>query len=171
MPIQGSRPDMGLEAALELLEKGGALSGEVVLLSDGYRGRRARAVAAKLLERGFPVSVLAVGTAKGATIPTDAGIPLRSLAGDVVRAPAYIDSLRDIAAAGGGRFARATPGDDDDLNEVLLSPDLWQSTVDDPDRRLGVPKDGGPWLVLLLVPLGALAFRRGWLLVLSLIHI
>jgi Ca-activated chloride channel family protein len=166
IPVQGSRPDMGLEAAGELLNQGGALTGEVVLISDGYRGQRAAEAAAVLWQAGFPVSVIGVGTEGDVRIPTETG-PLRGLNGKVVSAPAFLAGLRSIAAAGGGRFAVAGESDDD-VETVLLSPDLWASSVDDPDRRLSVPKDGGPWLLLAVLPLAALGFRRGWLLVVAL---
>lgn len=165
IPVQGSRPDMGLQAAAELLHRGGALTGEVILISDGYRGHRAAEEAAALREQGFPVSVIGVGTQGDVPIPTETGQPLRGLNGKVVSAPAFLGGLRTIATAGGGRFAVAGK-DDSDLKNVLLPPDLWANTVDDPDRRLSVPKDGGPWLLLLVVPIAALAFRRGWFLVL-----
>jgi len=169
IPIQGSRPDLGLHEARALLAGGGALAGEVILISDGYQGRKARAQAAQLLEEGFPVSVLAVGTATPATIPTENGVPLTALNGKTVRVPAYLAELRAIAKAGGGRFARARSEPDDSVTRVLGTPALWEKTVPDADRRLTVPADGGPWLVLVLVPLAALAFRRGWLLVLLLL--
>ena len=162
IPVQGSRPDMGLLAAGELLKRGGALTGEIVLISDGYRGQRAAEEAAALWQGGFPVSVIGVGTEGEVRIPTASG-PLRGLDGKIVSAPAFLPGLRAIAAAGGGRFAVAGPGETD-VEAVLLSPDLWANAVDDPDRRLSVPKDGGPWLLLFALPLAALGFRRGWLL-------
>lgn len=167
IPVQGSRPDLGLETAGEILRKGGALTGEVILISDGYRGHRVYDSAVTLFAAGFPVSVIGVGTEKGTTIPALGGIPLRDLAGDIVVVPTYFAQLEEIARAGGGRFSRATD-DNDDLDRVLMAPELWENSVDDPDRRLSVPRDGGPWVVLLLIPLAAFAFRRGWLLVVPL---
>ena len=41
MPVQGSRPDRGLEIAGELLAQGGAVRGDVVLVTDGTKGARA----------------------------------------------------------------------------------------------------------------------------------
>lgn len=168
IPVQGSRPDLGLDDALRLLRQGGALTGDVVLISDGYRGDKAAAEAARLLDNGFPVSVLGVGTAEPTVIPTGEGEPLRGLSGVVVKVPAYLERLRAIAKSGGGGYATASESADD-LDTVLLSPERWKLTVSDPDRRLSVPKDRGPWLIVLLVPLAAFAFRRGWLLILPLL--
>ena len=66
VPVQGSRADLGLKLAAELLDNAGYTHGEVILIADGVSADSA-AVAADLARRDYPVSVLAVGSGQGAT--------------------------------------------------------------------------------------------------------
>jgi Ca-activated chloride channel family protein len=169
MPAQGSRPDLGLKAAARMLERGGATRGEVILISDGVKGRRAEAQAADLRAAGFRVSVLAAGTPEGAPIPVQGGGFFKDLEGGIVVAMTDFDGLRAIATAGGGRFA-ALSSDDSDI-DLLLTEDVpkpWELDLRAVERTSEAWRDRGPWLALLLVPLAALAFRRGWLLLIPL---
>ena len=164
MPAQGSRADLGLKAAARMLERGGARRGEVILITDGVKGQSAESEAAKLRAAGFRVSVLAAGTPEGAPIPVQSGGFFKELGGGIVVAMTDYDALRAIARAGGGRFT--TLGNDDSDIDYLLS-----GTVALPlnldmqavERTSEIWRDRGPWLLLLVLPLAALAFRRGWL--------
>ncbi len=164
MPAQGSRADLGLQAAARMLERGGARRGEVILITDGVKGQRAASEAAKLRAAGFRVSVLAAGTPEGAPIPVPGGGFFKELGGGIVVAMTDYDALRGIARAGGGRFA-ALGNDDSDIDHLLsdtfaLPLNLNMRAV---ERTSEIWRDRGPWLLLLVLPLAALAFRRGWL--------
>ena len=164
MPAQGSRADLGLQAAARMLERGGARRGEVILITDGVKGQRAASEAAKLHAAGFRVSVLAAGTPEGAPIPVPGGGFFKELGGGIVVAMTDYDALRGIARAGGGRFA-ALGNDDSDIDHLLsdtfaLPLNLNMRAV---ERTSEIWRDRGPWLLLLVLPLAALAFRRGWL--------
>ncbi len=164
MPAQGSRADLGLKAAARMLERGGARRGEVILITDGVKGQRAGIEAAKLRAAGFRVSVLAAGTPEGAPIPVQSGGFFKALGGGIVVAMTDYDALRAIARAGGGRFA-ALGNDDSDI-DYLLSETVAQPLNLDMqavERTSEIWRDRGPWLLLLVLPLAALAFRRGWL--------
>ena len=164
MPAQGSRPDLGLEAAERMLERGGARRGEVILITDGVRGTRAEMRAARLRAAGFRVSVLAAGTPEGGPIPVQGGGFFKDLSGGIVVAMTDYDALRAIAEAGGGRFARLS-NDDSDIDHLLSSevPQPFELDLQAAERTSEVWRDRGPWLLLLLLPLAALGFRRGWL--------
>jgi Ca-activated chloride channel family protein len=71
-------------------------------------------------------------------------------------------SLRALAAAGGGRYATLT-SDDRDL-EYLLSGEVGARSASDDGQATDQWREEGPWLLLLLLPLAAMAFRRGWVL-------
>jgi len=164
MPAQGSRADLGLKAAARMLERGGARRGEVILITDGVKGQRAESEAAKLRAAGFRVSVLAAGTPEGAPIPVPSGGFFKSLGGGIVVAMTDYDALRAIARAGGGRFA--TLGNDDSDIDYLLSDTValpLSLDMQAVERTSEIWRDRGPWLLLLVLPLAALAFRRGWL--------
>ena len=169
IPVQGSRPDLGLAAAHELLEKGKATIGEVILITDGVKGPRTRDTAETLAGRGIRVSVLAVGTEEGAPVPLAEGGFLKSMSGEIVVPRVDAAQLRAVAGAGKGRFSMVT-ADDADVGWLLGTrvDDPWRRTLEEVDRTTDEWRDEGPWLVLALLPLAALAFRRGWLLALPL---
>ena len=169
IPVQGSRPDLGLAVARELLEKGKATTGEVILVTDGLKGPRTRDTAETLAGRGIRVSVLAVGTEEGAPVPLAEGGFLKSMSGEIVVPGVDAAALRAVAGAGKGRFSTVT-ADDADIDWLLGSQvdDPWRRALEEVDRTTDEWRDEGPWLVLALLPLAALAFRRGWLLALPL---
>ena len=172
MPLQGSRPDLALEHAQALLRRGAPSGGEIVLITDGAKGRRVVDVAARLLASGIRVSVLAVGTAEGGRIPLSGGANLRGLDGKWVVAETPLDLLADVAHAGGGNFATAT-ADDSDLAKLLLDEPVSVSSADfaSTGRHARMWLDRGPWLVLPLLAVLALGFRRGWIFSLAFISL
>ncbi|WP_342347379.1 VWA domain-containing protein [uncultured Nitrospira sp.] len=163
MPFQGSRADLALQKAHELLEHVGQAKGDVLLLTDGEGDPATLKVAEALRSQGVRVSVLGVGTVDGAPIPETGGF-LKDQDGAVVIPKLDIPSLRGIAQAGGGHFATVT-ADDQDINQVLPSDvstsALSSSTAE--KRTTDLWREEGPWLVLLVLVLALPAFRPGWL--------
>jgi Ca-activated chloride channel family protein len=158
MPVAGSRADRALELAAELLQRSGAGRGEILLVTDDVEAR-AVDVAARLSRDGVVVSVLAVGTDQGAPIPSGSGF-LTDAQGNVVIARLGSQNLRELVAAGNGRYSVLGP------DSGSASP--WQAgrgtEFDLREDSLGERwRDAGPWLVLLLLPLVAVGFRRGLL--------
>jgi len=164
MPVQGSRPDLALVKATELLSQAGALRGEVVLVGDDAGGPDTLARAKALRSAGHRLSVIGVGTDEGAPIPGVRGADDKPVLSRLDTA-----SLRELADAGGGVYAPLS-ADGQDLDRVL------RATSGMPDETLTgeametvVWRELGPWVLLVALPLGALAFRRGWLLTLALL--
>ena len=164
IPVAGSRADRALLLAADLLRRAGAMRGEILLITDEADASDARR-AALLAEQGIYTSVLAVGTAEGAPIPSGSGF-VADGQGNVVITRLDLDSLVAVAEAGQGRFNQL------DASGLVASP--WQSEEggafarreDAIDQRW---KDMGPWLVLLVLPFAALAFRRGLLFLMPLL--
>lgn len=155
IPVAGSRADRGLDLAAELLERSGLGRGEILLVTDSADSRDA-ARARELSDRGILTSVLAVGTTDGAPIPSGGGF-VADRAGNVVIARLDRSALQSVAQAGGGVYSElgASGGS-------LPWTSLESSEFDLRDDALGERwNDLGPWLVLLLIPLAVLAFRRG----------
>ncbi|MGB5834660.1 MAG: VWA domain-containing protein [Thiohalocapsa sp.] len=158
MPVQGSRPDLAILRALDLLRQAGAYRGEVVLLTDDAGDKRALAAAEDLRAAGHRLAVIGVGTPAGAAVPG-----VRTSQGDVI---AKVDPavLSELANAGGGAYASLTSGDAD-LNLVMSDRSTASRALQPDDSMLTESwKELGPWVALALLPLGALAFRRGWVL-------
>jgi Ca-activated chloride channel family protein len=164
MPLQGSRVDLGLQHAAELMRQAGIHQGDVLLISDGFDGQRAIDTARQLHQEGYRVSVLGVGTDAGAPVPAGGGGFLRNQQGDIVVPALDQAALRQLAAAGGGLYTTISTSDSDIRR--LLSQLSSQPTAGTEQGGMNTDtwQSNGPWLALLLIPLAALAFRRGWLL-------
>jgi Ca-activated chloride channel family protein len=165
MPSRGSYPEVGIRKGQALLEQAGVGYGEVLLITDGGGSPAAEKAARDLRDAGFAMSVLGVGTREGAPIPRLAGGFVTDQRGSIAVARLEERGLLELAAAGGGRFALMAT-DDSDI-EYLLSGEVRAASVAS-DEALASDqwREDGPWLVLLLLPLAAMAFRRGWVLVL-----
>jgi Ca-activated chloride channel family protein len=156
IPVSGSRADIALDMAAALLKRSGLSRGEVLLVTDSATSKDA-ARARELREQGVITSVLAVGTPKGAPIPSGGGF-VSDRAGNVVIARMNRSELVAVAEAGGGKYT--------ELGAAASADKLWLehdgSEFAQRDDALGERwKDAGPWLVLLLLPLALAGFRRG----------
>jgi len=164
MPSRGSYPVAAINKSKQLLEQAGVVFGEVLLVTDGGTSPAAERAAADLQSSGYSLSVLGVGTSQGAPIPRAGGGFVTDRSGNIVVPRLESRELRSLAAAGGGRFA-ALSADDSDL-DVLLSGPVGSGTTTDESLATDQWQEEGPWLLLLLVPMAAMAFRRGLVLVL-----
>jgi len=161
MPSRGSYPLAAIEKGRQLLEQAGVVYGEVLLITDGGISSAALDAADELKEAGYTLSVLGVGTLDGAPIPRAGGGFVTDRGGEIVVPKLDPSGLKRLADAGGGRYSAMT-ADDDDL-ERLLSGEVGTGAESDQDLATDNWKEEGPWLLLLLVPLASLAFRKGWL--------
>ncbi|OQX16586.1 MAG: hypothetical protein BWK73_03175 [Thiothrix lacustris] len=165
MPAPGSLLTPAIERSVELLQQAGMKTGSILLMTDGVADTEAAVTAAdKALGMGYNVSVLSLGKADGAAIPRPRGGFLLDNAGKTVIATVNLDDLARIAKAGGGIFTQAALGDAD----VNALSQQWQAFGQQQlnksqDRQTDAWVNEGYWLVLLLLPLAALTFRRGWL--------
>ncbi|MCB1717738.1 MAG: VWA domain-containing protein [Candidatus Competibacteraceae bacterium] len=170
MPLAGSRLEPALQQAQDLLQQAGVQQGQVIVLTDSvaptaeYDATLARA--AQLAAQGYSVSVLGIGTLQGAPVTAASGELLKDDTGAIVVAQLDEAGLRALARQGQGQYARISV-DASDLDQVLL--ELTEALANDDNLSTARWHDQGPWLVLLLLPLAALAFRPGWLFVLALL--
>ena len=166
MPSRGSYPIAAIEKGKQLLEQAGAGAGEILLITDGGSSPAAERIARDLKTSGYSLSVLAVGTPEGAPIPRASGGFVTDQSGQIAVPKLEEHSLRALAVAGGGRFATLTT-DDRDL-DTLLSGEVVSRAAGDESLATDRWREEGPWLVILLLPLAAMAFRRGWVLLVAL---
>lgn len=164
MPSQGSYPEAGLTKAATLLTQAGMTAGQILLVSDADVSPQSLDAARDLRRRGYTTHVLAVGTVDGAPIPRLEGGFMTDGSGQVVVPQLHPDQLRRLARTGGGRFAQLTP-DDRDLDTLFPSETVGalQSSEDGEQLEADIWRDQGIWLALLLLPIIALGFRRGWI--------
>lgn len=165
MPTQGSRADLALERAGRLLEQAGLTQGDVLLISNGVNLSRTEPAAGQLKARGYRLSVLGAGSEDGAPVPLPEGGYLQDTQGQIVISKLAVPALRQLAERSGGLY-RTLATDDADVAALLahfesqLRPASGEAAV-----RVEQWREQGPWLLLALLPVVALAFRRGLLLV------
>jgi Ca-activated chloride channel family protein len=164
MPSRGSYPIAAINKGKALLNQASVSHGEVLLVTDGGSSPAAERVARDLNAAGYTLSVLGVGTTQGAPIPRVTGGFVTDQSGQIAVPKLEERSLRSLAQAGGGRYASLT-SDNRDL-DYLLSGEVGTSLATDESQATDRWREEGPWLLLLLLPLAAMSFRRGWALVL-----
>ncbi|MDJ0780105.1 MAG: VWA domain-containing protein [Gammaproteobacteria bacterium] len=170
MPAQGSRADRALALAFELFDGGGIQRGDVLLISDGLGDLELVEISRLLQQQSqHRLSVLAVGTSYGGPVPLPGGGFLQRADGSVLVSTLNESPLRTAAREGGGVYAVIT-NNDIDINTLgyLLESRLDEREARETDRYTEQWRELGPWLLLLALPLAALAFRRGALLLLPL---
>lgn len=167
MPGRGSRPDRAIDQAVALLEQAGVPGGRILLFADsaGDDPGATRAAASRAAEGGRRVSVLGMGTEKGAPIPDGRGGFARTTDGEVFVARLPRADLESLAASGSGRFATVSASGTD--LDVLLAEPLSLGSTDDGSSVLAAEveiwKDAGVYLLVVPLLLAPFAFRRGWL--------
>jgi Ca-activated chloride channel family protein len=164
MPIEGSRPSTGIELAISLLENANLSQAQILLITDGINNNDIGAISNLLNGTAHTLSVLGVGTEDGAPIPMAEGGFLRDSANAIVIPRLERGLLQELASSIGGRYADALLTDQD--IEFLLDQSIFDENENlvDVEREFDIWYESGPWLLLLALPLAALAFRRGWVL-------
>lgn len=173
MPSQGSQPLAAIKKAIELLRQGGMRNGNILLITDGLGSNEEQQISDMFSGNTYHLSVLAVGTAGGAPVQLSDGSLLKDRLGDIVIPKLDEKPLRELSGNTGGRFASlsTTDKDIDYLMRGFESSSIAQN-ADATAKELNVQADTwreeGPWLLLLVLPMAAIAFRKGWLGVLVL---
>lgn len=169
MPAPGSKPAAGVALALDLLAQSGLSEGHLILLTDGIQASDIDAINGLLRGTSHRLSVLGFGTEEGAPIPLGQQGFLRDSNNAIVIPRLDRALLQRLASNNRGRYADAQISDED-ITYLLEDDRLTdaENLIRAQDREFDTWDDVGPWLVLLALPFAALAFRRGWLLVLVL---
>jgi Ca-activated chloride channel family protein len=159
MPAQGSRPDLAVEKAVELFAQGGVQHGHLLLITDQADPDLFEPARDRLLGAGHSLSILGAGTPEGAPIPLANGGFFKDRNGAIVLARLNESELRRLAPY------RRIAVDDSDIDYLL--PESNPQLFTDDSRETGLQtdtwRDEGPWLLLPLLLVSVLAFRRGLL--------
>jgi Ca-activated chloride channel family protein len=168
MPSQGSRADIALEKAAALLQQAGHKNGNILLITDGLNETRYKKAIQKM--QHYQISILGVGTPEGAPIPLENGGFLKDAQGAIVIPKLEQNRLHKLAQLGGGIY-QAIKNDDSDIKALAAAynSNLFKNQQDKNKLQIDTWREKGPWLLLLLLPLAALGFRRGLLSVILLL--
>lgn len=146
MPAKGHDIGAALEKARALLIRAGVTSGDVILITDSVPDAGARKSAAALRSSGYRLDVLAIGTQKGAPIPSESGF-VSDKYGSVVMTKLPMRALETLAATGGGKAIHFT-FDDSDVQQLLTWLDV-QGPAESVADTIRQWVDEGYWFALL----------------------
>ncbi|MDQ6975475.1 MAG: VWA domain-containing protein [Mariprofundaceae bacterium] len=177
MPVQGSQPAKALNKAVALLKQAGVAHGHVFLIGDALPdvNNRAMSMAVEaLVNAGHRFSTMSVGTPQGAPIPLPNGGFVKNNKGDIVIPHVNYSRFAQWADVGNGQYQTMRL----DNQGITTLQAAWQSSNEQHYKQADTAtfsrdqwREDGTWLLLFLLPLVALVFRRGCLLVLLVFYI
>jgi Ca-activated chloride channel family protein len=166
MPEKGDNALAALRLAEKLLQQAGLQQGDILLITDG-------SASAQLSElkpaNGVRLSVLGVGTEAGAPIQTQGGGFLKDSQGNIWVPKLNSSALSDLAHQGGGLY-QSLQDNDRDIEQLADFFERVNASRQAEGQNLLLEQwdDMGPWLLIFVLPLVALQFRKGILLLLVL---
>ncbi len=165
MPEPGSAPLVAVYKADELLKNAGYTDGDIYLITDGLDHEDVSDLQAFFKKSAHKLSILGVGTADGAPIKQINGEFVKDRTGAIVIPKMNSQQLNQLARSTGGVYSSLTH-DDADIRKLVSGRTVTREAKKDEELNL----EGDQWeesaaiLLLLLVPLASLAFRRGVLI-------
>ena len=169
IPVQGNQTGTAIMMAIELLKKGGATKGDILLITDEVDFDRAEEAATAVAGAGYRLSIMGVGTEEGAPIAKPDGGFLTDELNNIIVPVLDEAPMQQLAGVGGGRYTHISLDDSDiETLDSFFSAALTEGDMDETEFETDVWREQGPWLLLLLIPLSALLFRRGYIIVLVL---
>ncbi len=160
MPSQGSRVDLAVSLAVELFKNANLQKGDILLMTDDVTDKSLDKLESLNMDK-FRLSVLSIGTEQGAPIPSQGGF-VKDAEGSIVIAKTNLSKLHSLASQYGGLYHQLTL-DDKDLNSMKKLFDEEKPAMDQQQTDFKADRwhEEGPWILLLVVPLAAMVFRRG----------
>jgi len=161
VPVQGSRLKPAIDKAVDLLQQADRSSGSIVLITDATSDTAAEKAAEQAFAAGYRVSVLAAATKSGAPIRQQDGSLLESADGSIALTRLDESGLRKLSSMGGGVYTELSFNNSD--IDTLLGPLAEEGIagVEQTEQQITQWIERAPLLLLLVIPLSLLAFRRG----------
>lgn len=166
MPAQGSDLAAALTLADQVLQQAGHSRGDIILFTDGFVREEYRRLQDQIRALPHRVSILAFGSADGAPVELANGELLKDNRGSIVLPKVPLAQLQALAQSGGGVYAHSSFADDDIKALLALAPLTADSQTDKTAFQGEQWRDGGIYLVYLLLALTLWAGRRHSLLLL-----
>lgn len=171
MPAKGSNAEMALELANQLLAEGANGSGNILFLTDGISADAQQNLLQLHDNAPHKITFWGIGTSEGAPIPLAGGGFAYDGNRNMVIAKLNDRELSELADKTGGLYVPFSQTDFDleTIQHFAFHAD--HSTNQATERQFDQWYEHGPYLLVLLLPFAALAFRRGLLLAFPLLFI
>ncbi|MEM0910099.1 MAG: VWA domain-containing protein [Pseudomonadota bacterium] len=165
MPVLGSNPYAALVEAKQLLENAGYTQGDIYWLTDGIAIEDIELIREFLDQNTVRLSVLLIGTERGAPIAQADGTLLKDNVGNIV-IPKVDPFLFNRALVNSQARVIRMSADDSDISAMVLEDNIFSREVEtsDEERSGDLWKDMGGYLILVVLPMVALLFRKGMVL-------
>ncbi len=173
MPQFGSDPLLGFKQAKTLLDGANINRGHIIWITDDLEPEQVSPVKRWIASHPYSVSILTVGTPKGGAVHIPNYGLLKDDNGNIISPPlpqSRFNAFKELSNVTLSHLEVSNQS----LN-AILPPSIallnTEKTKNPDETQLLLPLDQGVFLLLLLVPLVALLFRRGWILNLSFISL
>ena len=164
MPTDGSNPVSGLEQAAALLENAGYQNGHIYWITDGISLPDVKPVRDFISASQYQFSTLIVGTEDAAPIQLLDGSLLKDERGAIVIPRVNFTFLEQALAPSNAQQNKMTI-DSSDIQSMLLSSSRIDAVLDKESQESTGDdwRDMGVYIVLLILPIALLFFRKGFL--------
>lgn len=163
MPSAGDHLAPALAEAEKLLQGSATHDQRIVVLTDGFDDPAAvLSAAAQLKAHGVTLSVVGIGTAVGAPLKNLSGSFVKNAQGQSQLARLDTEILKQLANTGGGAYVEIAqlPGL---INYLKTAPRSATGATMAEGVEVAHWQDAGVWLLPLVLVLGGVLARRGWL--------
>ena len=164
MPLFGSDPIPAIDMAISLLDDIESSDGRILLITDGISGfDQEQLITDQMQDTGYELLVMGVGTEEGAPIRTSDGSFLTDQNGAMVVPTLNRNVLQSLVNRVNGRYHDIQLSDADLAYLLTENTLLDNEELTEVEEEFDVWNEAGPYLLLLVLPLCALSFRKGWL--------
>ena len=171
MPQDGTRIDLAIVAAEELLLASIAGNGQIFIITAGdTNSQEAVQAALNAADLGHSVSILAIGTAAGGPLLNADGGLVRDPEGNYLLSRSNFALLQRIARAGKGSIIELTGSSASaDLLISKLGANQLMESKSASDKSNRAAANGGVWIVWLMLPFALLLFRKNliWMILIT----
>lgn len=171
MPKQGSNVRRLVDESIKLFEQGKSNPKSLLLVSDGVEESDIEYAATALKAAKIQLSILAVGTEEGAPLVQPDGRFFKDTQGQVIMPSLEWDNLKTLSDQSNGRI-RTLSSNDSDI-EYLTSFESINEGFEETEESVVFDQwfDSGYWLIIPILLLSLLGFRKGIVLSLCLMFI